>query len=846
MMKKTVVFGLVALLLAVFIAPLGAEEKTSKQQAPGWPKEKFFSLGQINGRPIFIDPKGKPFYSKAMVYAYGPERGPLKGKVTAQVVIEELELMKKYGFNTLDLYGNAYLEDILKWCDENEFGIYFRTSHSNKEYPDFMDPNFRNEAKHFYDDFLSAIKGHPSVLAIDMDQRWLFDVSWNGRVRYGYPKLGPESIKYISTWLENKYKKIENLNQLWKKKYNSFSDVLNDTEIVSKGAIVDLDRKPWRIDFVEYVSWIVNDFLKELTDYMRLLDPNHLITYTTELPEVIPFPLSTKENSGIDFISPVHYNVNDDFGRDWIANAELLYMTKFHYDLTGLPVYINETGFRTTFLGAVPENMGYAAAKFNDEVHAAELYLRQTALMNTYPWFLGWGWFKWYDKWSEGDFGYIRDDRSLKPVSKLGQYITSPTAVNFKKDKKPKVWIYYPEYALASTRPSYQQLRTLMLLLENDFLSEYEKMVAELLPNISDPDEQIKKSKIVTSLPDIYNEKWLPFAFTSTIPNDSNPILLAGNSLEQLSFVDRIALANKKTVTFGQIGLTDERYNATTPWFLEVAGISNDSFSQKYDCVPLEKYFNNDGISYKKNTKDGNFDGEGNTYSAELLPDSNKIFTCEKKDATFVFPNKTDKALNNIRCKGQNIDVPDGFYTNIDFLLSSSKGDICRKVSLIYSDATTEEIYFAPAISDWHEKPRFGHTAITADNGYISHISIPVNTAKTLVSIKLPDAEQIHIFALTLKEGGIIKEAQIEVQKDSSISSGLCYWVVSIKQQKDAPYKVLATFKNGDPAIVQSKDGRHIAYLYDALTWDSKEKEISADLKNQAEILESLLNKFKR
>lgn len=831
MNRKTITIGLTALLIAY----------SATFAYAGWPQGNFFKLRRMDGRPILIDPKGKPFYSKAMVYAYGPEHGPLQGKVTSEIVIQELELMKKHGFNTLDLYGDAYLQDILKWCDENEFGIYFRTAYSTKEFPDFMDPKFREETKHFYDKFLTDIKGRPSVIATDMDQRWLFALDWSGKSRFGTPKLGPEGVKYLPTWLEGKYKNIKQLNQLWKKQYTSFADILKDKTIISDGAVRDLDRKPWRVDLVEYTLWTINDFLKEQTEYMRIMDPDHLITYTTELPEVVPFPISTKENSGIDFISPVHYNSDTDFNRDWIANAELLYMTKFHHDLSGLPVYINETGFRTSPLAANPPNMGYAAARPNDEQHSAELYLRQSSLTAAYPWILGWAWFKWYDKWLEGDFGYIRDDRSLKPVSELGQYINAGMAVNMKGEKKPKAWIYYPEYALASPLPTYQQNRTLILLLEDDFLSEDEKMVAEILPKIANPDKKISGARVINNLPDAFNQKWVPFAFTLTVPDDPNPILLSGGALEQLSFVDRLALADKKTITFGQVGITDERYNKTEPWYLEAVGMTRDVYSPRDINTNLEKYLNNDGVSHKKHPKDGNFDGEGNTYSAEYLPEGNSVFVCEEKDTTFKFPAKTDKAPNNIQCKGQSVVVPKGNYTKANFLMASGNGDICRKVTLVYDDGTFDEPYFAPSVSDWRSKPYFGHAARKSGPRYMAHLAVSLNPSKTLSSIKLPDAGQIHIFAITLTEGGVAENTIVEVKKDDITTRGFCYWVLSIRQAENAPYKVLATFENGSPAIVQSKDGKHTAFLYDPLTWGSKEGEISADIKNQAKILKSLL-----
>jgi hypothetical protein len=125
----------------------------------------------------------------------------------------------------------------------------------------------------------------------------------------------------------------------------------------------------------------------------------------------------------------------------------------------------------------------------------------------------------------------------------------------------------------------------------------------------------------------------------------------------------------------------------------------------------------------------------------------------------------------------------------------------------------------------------------------MSHLAVPASPSKHLASIRLPYAPIVHIFAITLTEGGIAKDVTVEVEKGKIISSGICYWALSVPQDKNAPYKVLATFRNGNPAIVQSKDGRHIAYLYDPLTWSNKADEISADVGNQSEILKSLLGK---
>lgn len=853
--------GLFSIVILLSISWICLAWGSEKELPDNWTNAGYFKLEKIDGRQIFIDPDGKPFYSIGMVYAYGPDRGPISGIPTAERVIKELTLMKEHGFNTLNLYGELFLDEMLSWCDENKMAVYFRTTYTPylsdfpqklSEFPDFMSPEFREPAKHRYDKFLNTIKKYHSVLAIDMDQRWLFGIDYGGNSRYGTPMLGPEGVKHLPVWLKEKYGgDIDKLNKLWRKKYISFDDVLEDTEIIINGAVKDLKRYPWRVDIVEYTQWTINDFLKELTSYMKSVDPNHLITYTTDWQEIIPFPISTKENSGLDFISPVHYNAMQDFRRDWISNGELLYFTKWTDDLYKLPVYISETGSRTSSLEQKPSNMTYAMSEKDNEVHQAQMYLEQTTLMDTYPWFVGWAWFEWNDKYVEGDFGYVRDDRSLRPISKLGRYINDKIAINMKAEKKPQVWIYYPEYALASPFPSFPQYKSLVLMLENDFLTEHEKMINEALKFVIIPDKSISRARILNDLPKVFDEKWIPFAFTFTIPEDDNPIILAGRALEQLSVDDRKALAGKRTITIGPIGISDERYNDVGNWYAEVAGIVPQDYAREIVQVQLDKLFNNDGISWDKNRKDGDFDGQGNSFAAEELPSGNEVFSAQE-GIGFIFPDNKDGALNNIKCDGQVIKVTDDSYIKVYFLAASHSGDICGKAVLNYADGASETKYLSKTVTDWRHQPTFTKTGAasrlrnatkdTDEDVYISQVPISCSAGKKLVSIKLPVEGSIHIFAVSLTKGGVVEDSQITVSTiKGNKQSGVTTWMLSLNAKEGAPYKVLATFENGKPAIVGSQDGRHIVFLYDSLTWYGSDKEISRDVTGGARILKEVL-----
>ncbi|MEW5693753.1 MAG: beta-galactosidase [Candidatus Hydrogenedentota bacterium] len=782
--------------------------------AVGWENKGYFTLKNIDGREIFSDPDGSTFYSIGMVYAYGPENPELKIKLTPEKVINDLEIIKEHSFNTLNLYGDLFLDSILPWCDKNKMAVYFRTKYAEENFPDFLDPAFFDKVKKYYDEFYKKINNHHCVLAIDMDQRWMLaDADWSGTLHGSKLKIGDKTLSYLPNWLKDKYNSIDVLNKIWNKNYLDFNDVLKDEEIIKAEAI---GLKPYRLDLVLFSNWSINSFLQKLTTYMKFLNPNYLITYTTELPEVFLFPLSTKQNSGIDFISPVHYNSDAHFNRDWIAAAKLIFQSKFHYDLQNLTVYISETGFRTDPLSQTPPAMMYASSKLRDKEHQAEMYLREMTLLNALPFISGWGYFKFYDKWFEGDFGYINDDVSLKPISKTGKILNKKLPINLKQEKEPIVWIYYPQYAFSSNYASSKQYQTLVLLLENEYLKKYETIINNLLRSLDSPsDENIKKP--LNELVSDFDRLWLPFKFTDTIPNDDKPIILAGRSLEVISLSDREKLKNKKTITLGEIGKQDEGYNKTDDWYLEILGINTKELKDKYQTHPLP------------------FD-----YSF-----SNNEIICNSCNTHFIISKTADDNLCYLKCMKQKIDIADDYYTKIHFLIASSSSDYCEKISLLYQDRTIEQRYFAPTIPSYLEKPNFGHLGLVEkvnyQTVYITHLDISCNIMKKLDAIILPDNEEIYLFAVSFNNSGKVNNSYVEINFGDDRIKGSSPWVFLLDNITEKNYNILARFGNGYPAVIQTNDARHTAFLYDALTWDSKNDEISREIESQSNILLQLI-----
>jgi len=84
------------------------------------------------------------------------------------------------------------------------------------------------------------------------------------------------------------------------------------------------------------------------------------------------------------------------------------------------------------------------------------------------------------------------------------------------------------------------------------------------------------------------------------------------------------------------------------------------------ESKPMKLTYNVDVVSTQSNMAYGNFDGQSNSFAAELLPDT--IFSDGIK---FAIGPKTDQKLNAVKCSGNKITIPSG-YKKIYILAASS------------------------------------------------------------------------------------------------------------------------------------------------------------------------------
>ncbi len=114
---------------------------------------------------------------------------------------------------------------------------------------------------------------------------------------------------------------------------------------------------------------------------------------------------------------------------------------------------------------------------------------------------------------------------------------------------------------------------------------------------------------------------------------------------------------------------------------------------------PLSLPYNLDGISFDSNRKDGDFDGEGNTISGDLMPD-----TLTWLDVPYAFGPKADGQKNVLSCDGQSLSIPKGEINKL-YILGTAVGGPAMATFAVDSKETKIPIpEYAEFIGQWNSR----------------------------------------------------------------------------------------------------------------------------------------------
>ncbi|GLZ33629.1 hypothetical protein Lesp02_58170 [Lentzea sp. NBRC 105346] len=177
--------------------------------------------------------------------------------------------------------------------------------------------------------------------------------------------------------------------------------------------------------------------------------------------------------------------------------------------------------------------------------------------------------------------------------------------------------------------------------------------------------------------------------------------------------------------------------------------------------VDITALFDNDGLSNEFTSKDGDFDGAGNTYPAAQVPQTGGL---TDDGIPFEFTNGDEASKNNVIAAGQVVPVPAGRYVKLHLLAAADTGNVDADGLVSYVDGSTTAVRFR--VTGWRSGPQFGETEPVATTLMhtpsgpqqvkvaVFHQVVGIDSTKELASVQLPKTTgpRLHIFGITLEK----------------------------------------------------------------------------------------------
>jgi len=173
--------------------------------------------------------------------------------------------------------------------------------------------------------------------------------------------------------------------------------------------------------------------------------------------------------------------------------------------------------------------------------------------------------------------------------------------------------------------------------------------------------------------------------------------------------------------------------------------------------VDMSSYYNLDGIaSLTKNPTDGNFDGGGGNFDADVMPQTFNV-----QNFSFTLGSMKDGAKNVFKCDGSTITLPQEKTSDLYLLETATNGKQTGNFTVNYVDGTSE--VKAVSMSDWcstsvsppesfalkmDHRIYGGGSQSLGVNLYLNEIRI--DGTKLVKSITVPNNADMKIFSITL------------------------------------------------------------------------------------------------
>jgi alpha-mannosidase len=154
----------------------------------------------------------------------------------------------------------------------------------------------------------------------------------------------------------------------------------------------------------------------------------------------------------------------------------------------------------------------------------------------------------------------------------------------------------------------------------------------------------------------------------------------------------------KSEVDWNKVGFSIPLY-CYTPKAYKIELDSENLNPINLKSLPIRLTYDLDGISSDSNRIDGNFDGVGNSISAELLP-----HTLYWLDIPYVFGPKADGQNNVVACDGQTLTIPDGGFDKLYLLGSAVNGPTIGKFKIDTKEVTIPIQDYNQFIGQWNSR----------------------------------------------------------------------------------------------------------------------------------------------
>lgn len=191
--------------------------------------------------------------------------------------------------------------------------------------------------------------------------------------------------------------------------------------------------------------------------------------------------------------------------------------------------------------------------------------------------------------------------------------------------------------------------------------------------------------------------------------------------------------------------------------------------------VDLRPYLNNVGVTTTADIGCGHFNVWRNSFAAEDLPEAGSRTVIGS--ITFQLPVLGNTEPDNVRCDGQYIPVPPGYFDWL-YVLGAAERRVEDQVALHFADGRVD---FEPLrLTDfWAAPPAFGETlAFQTLMHYPQHVQfgvparmwcqrVPVVRRARLIAVRLPANAAAHLFAITLVGGLSAGPDRVGVEEDT-------------------------------------------------------------------------------